>query len=232
MKGLLYQNVANQIKADILSGNYPVNSYLPTETELEEIFGVSKITVRQAVQILADEGYVVKRSGKGTRVISNRLFNKLSKAVSYSTLLEKNHDLEKELLNLEIIRFDKEDEMHQYFKKDCLKLSRIYKLDGQAFIYFNHFFPVVDQSNEEALKEIKEYSIYHWLSNHGHDVSHFQDQFSVGIADAVMMEVLELEDEHLLLRKRLSYSLDNEVIEVSHGYYNSDIMPYMIEYEI
>lgn len=83
---LLYQNVATQIKQDILKGVYPIGSLLPTEVQLEAMFDVSKVTVRKAVQILSDEGYVVKKSGKGKRVISNRLFNKLSKAVSYSTI--------------------------------------------------------------------------------------------------------------------------------------------------
>ncbi|WZU00109.1 GntR family transcriptional regulator [Erysipelothrix sp. D19-032] len=94
-KKLLYLEVAQQIKKDILSGRYPVGSYIPTERELEEMFVVSKITVRNAVEILSNEGYLEKKSGKGTTVLSNRLFNRLSKANSFSSILEKQRRVEK-----------------------------------------------------------------------------------------------------------------------------------------
>ena len=46
---VLYLEVADKIKEDIFSGKYPVGSMLPTESELEELFQVSKITVRKAI---------------------------------------------------------------------------------------------------------------------------------------------------------------------------------------
>ena len=39
---VLYLEVAEKIKEDIFSGKYPVGTMLPTETELEKLFGVSK----------------------------------------------------------------------------------------------------------------------------------------------------------------------------------------------
>ena len=50
-KSVLYLEVADQIKEDILSGKYPVGTFLPTETELEEMFNVSKITIRRAIEM-------------------------------------------------------------------------------------------------------------------------------------------------------------------------------------
>ena len=68
---VLYLEVADQLKEDIFSGKYPVGSMLPTETELEEMFGVSKITVRKAIELLAADEYVQKKSGKGTTRLRN-----------------------------------------------------------------------------------------------------------------------------------------------------------------
>ena len=88
-KHILYRDVADKIKEDIMSGHYPVGSFLPTETELEAAFNVSKITVRKAIELLAADEYVEKRSGRGTTVLSNRPYNKLSKGTTFSQLLEK-----------------------------------------------------------------------------------------------------------------------------------------------
>lgn len=53
-KGLLYIEIAETLKKDILAGIYPVGTQIPTENELEVKFSVSKITVRKAIEILAD----------------------------------------------------------------------------------------------------------------------------------------------------------------------------------
>ena len=75
-KHILYRDVADKLKEDIMSGRYPIGSFLPTETELEATFNVSKITVRKAIELLAADEYVEKRSGRGTTVLSNRPYNK------------------------------------------------------------------------------------------------------------------------------------------------------------
>ncbi|MGC3648838.1 GntR family transcriptional regulator, partial [Enterococcus faecium] len=61
---------------------------LPTESELEELFQVSKISVRKAIELLPSDEYVAKKSGRGTTVLSNRPFNRLSKAGSFRHILE------------------------------------------------------------------------------------------------------------------------------------------------
>jgi len=48
-KGLLYIEIAETLKKDILEGIYPVGTQIPTENELEVKFSVSKITVRKAI---------------------------------------------------------------------------------------------------------------------------------------------------------------------------------------
>lgn len=231
-QGLLYQNIANSIKQDILSGKYPVGSYLLTEVQLEKLYNVSKVTIRQAVQILADEGYVVKKSGKGTRIVSNRLFNKLSKAVSYSTILEKDHTLEKELVKFETVHLDKGDAAYESLGSIAHRLTRIYNLDGVPFIYFEHYFPHASINEDKALQEIKENSIYKWLSIHGYEVAGFSDSFDVIEAKEEVKKILNLKDSHILLRTRKSYDASGNVVELSYGHYNSKVKPYIVEYEI
>ena len=62
----------NDIKKDlldkILSGVYQQGSIIPNEYELAEIYNVSRPTIRKAVQILVDEGYLEKRKKRGTIV--------------------------------------------------------------------------------------------------------------------------------------------------------------------
>lgn len=57
-----------EIKKKIIAGEYPVNSKLPNEFELSELFNVSRVTLRRAVKGLVDDGLVEKIQGVGTFV--------------------------------------------------------------------------------------------------------------------------------------------------------------------
>ena len=62
----LYEQVANALRADIQGGAFDATKRLPTEEELAEKYGISRITVRRAVGDLVEEGLVEKKQGKGT----------------------------------------------------------------------------------------------------------------------------------------------------------------------
>jgi GntR family transcriptional regulator len=64
----LYIQLAQTIGERIATGMYPVGSLLPTEAEIGVAFGVSRYTVRQAIQHLRVQGLVSARKGVGTRV--------------------------------------------------------------------------------------------------------------------------------------------------------------------
>ena len=57
----LYTQVLEQVKSMIAQGVYKKGDLLPSEKELIEMMGVSRITVRRAVEELCAEGYLVKR---------------------------------------------------------------------------------------------------------------------------------------------------------------------------
>ena len=63
-----YYQVYLTIRDWIYSGNYRRGAQLPTETELCETFGVSRITVRKAVDLLVDDKLISREQGRGTFV--------------------------------------------------------------------------------------------------------------------------------------------------------------------
>ena len=68
-KGIaLYYQVENSIREKIENGEWKVGQKLPTEPELCQFFGVSRTTVRQAVDSLVTSGLLAKKQGSGTYV--------------------------------------------------------------------------------------------------------------------------------------------------------------------
>jgi len=66
----LYRSLASKLEQRIQEGDYPIGSQLPPEPALEQEFGVSRITVRQALSILKRRGLLASKSGMGTVVRS------------------------------------------------------------------------------------------------------------------------------------------------------------------
>lgn len=67
----LYEQVVQQIKTMILNGTYKKGDLLPSEKELIEMTGVSRITVREALRTLAEVGIIETKKGKGSIVLIN-----------------------------------------------------------------------------------------------------------------------------------------------------------------
>lgn len=65
----LYEQVLKKIEGQIVSGVYRKGDLLPSEKELIESFGVSRITVRKALAILAEMGMIETSKGRGSIVL-------------------------------------------------------------------------------------------------------------------------------------------------------------------
>jgi GntR family transcriptional regulator len=78
VQGLLYQRVESVLAADITRGTLSPGAQLPTDDSLIERFGVSRITVRKAIQNLIARDLVEIRRGKGTFVAQPKITQELT----------------------------------------------------------------------------------------------------------------------------------------------------------
>lgn len=65
---LLYKQVAQQIEAAIVAGQWPAGSRIPTERQLRERFGVSRTVIREALKALVERGSISIQPRRGTFV--------------------------------------------------------------------------------------------------------------------------------------------------------------------
>ena len=63
------EQIAANLRREILSGRYPANSYMPPERQLARDFGAALRTVSQAMNTLSAQGLVEQTRGRGTRVL-------------------------------------------------------------------------------------------------------------------------------------------------------------------
>ncbi|MDR2379792.1 MAG: GntR family transcriptional regulator [Bifidobacteriaceae bacterium] len=84
----LYHQVAMQIEAAIRSGELSVGAWLDNEIELANRLGVSRPTMRQAISQLVDAGFLVRRRGVGTRVVTDSIVRPVALTSLHTDLKE------------------------------------------------------------------------------------------------------------------------------------------------
>jgi len=80
----LYFQVATRIEAAIASGELPAGSRLENEVSLSERLGLSRPTIRRAIQDLVNKGLLVRRRGIGTQVVHGQV----SRGLELTSLFE------------------------------------------------------------------------------------------------------------------------------------------------
>ena len=87
----LYQQIVEYVREKIRSGEYQPGQLLPSESGFCEEFGVSRITVRNAIQLLVDEGLVTKHHGKGSFVTERADRRAQEQYKGFEDVCEENH---------------------------------------------------------------------------------------------------------------------------------------------
>lgn len=116
----LPEDLADRLLDEVVTGRFPVESLLPPEGELAGIFGVSRLTVREAVRILRSQNVVEIHRGRGTFVNKPEVWTSLEAIVRSITaggsatgvserLLEARAMVEVGAVRLAALRRSKED---------------------------------------------------------------------------------------------------------------------------
>jgi GntR family transcriptional regulator len=118
-KGIpLYLQVKENLLQKIDAGTWGEESLIPTESELCEEYGVSKITVREAVRILVKDGRLSRKAGKGTFVTKPKIEQKLNRFFSFTKwALENGLQPASRILRVEAVACDRHIARHLGIKE-------------------------------------------------------------------------------------------------------------------
>lgn len=231
----LYLQIKDILKQKIINNEYEVGSTIPSENDLEEIFGVSRMTIRQAVTELVNEGLLRKERGrgKGTVVLSNAISDRLSTVKSFT---QKMFDQGLILKNKEInISFVKPDEVIASTlgvnpADDVFCLSRIRMVNNDIIMYSISYVP---KSLDLPFDADSYGSLYQQLALKHIQIAHAEECIEAMLADEEVSKALEISvNDAVLKRTRISRDQLSHNIEYTITYYRSDKYKYVVELTI
>lgn len=133
MRTIRYHQIADELRARVSAGEYLAGGVLPSESELSSEFGVSRVTVRKALELLRDDGLVDARQGFGWFVAGETVRQPLARL---ATIEEQMRDsgVKPERRVLEFA-FEKapRDVARELGTAQTLRVKRVNLADGQPF---------------------------------------------------------------------------------------------------
>jgi len=226
-----YIQIEEQFRKLISLKEYQEGKHLPTEMEISKRLGISRNTVRQAINKLVYEGLIIRKKGIGTQVIKKSIETNLS---DWSSFSEEMHSLGIDFQNYSIKTYwTKADEKISLFfninKKDSVyTLERLRgDKDGPFVFFISYFHPQIKFKKDEDFSR----PLYELLEKDHHQiVNRSLEKIKARLPELDIAKKLKISQSHpILIRERRVYNSGDKPIELNIGYYRSDKFTYQID---
>lgn len=167
-----YEKVINNIKEAIFSGKYGKGTLLPDQKQLAKKFNVSTITIKKALDSLANNGYLLKKSGFGTVVIgpTTLITDKDAPVNNFDGLTKQEGE---DRISSRVITFDLEfpsklvqQNLNIDEEEPVYHIVRLRLFDNDPFILENTYMPV--KLIPGLTQSVLEGSIYSYIQDELH----------------------------------------------------------------
>ena len=216
----------------IKTQTYRENEKLPSERELCEIYELSRITVRQALQELEREGYIYKLHGKGTFVAPKSYNQHLVKLYSFTEEMKAiGKQPTTNVLSFKEIMVDERlaTKMDLHLNDEVFQIIRLRFADGEPLMYETSYIPkkIFPRLKEQDLIERPMYDIFY--EDYQIGVTKALERFSATMIreeEAGYLKMIPMQPAMLI--KRYAYQ-GKQLIEYTISVARGDKFDYTVE---
>jgi GntR family transcriptional regulator len=223
-----YYQLAQILREQILAGKVKANHPIPSERELEQIYGVSRTTIRQAIDLLIRQGFLYRAHGRGTFVSPQKLQKGISELTSFSEDMKQRGLVPgQKILEIGYVQPTDQVRAHLELPVTCGQVLRIerLRLGDDVPMGLQTSFYMLPEGQTITREELEEYgSIYKMLQEKFHLIPTEADEtLEVTLAtphEATLLQVAS--GSPLLLSERTTYSQYRRVVEFVKILYRGD----------
>ncbi|CUH97603.1 hypothetical protein P22_3734 [Propionispora sp. 2/2-37] len=229
----LYYQLKQLLLNEIRTGNFKEHDCLPTEIELSNMFGISRPTVRQAINELVNEGYLSRLKGKGTFVTKPKINQEFVHIIENFNegMLRKGIKPKTKVLKLKLIPAD--EELSQALAVEpadkVIELSRLRYANDEPIVLVSTYIPYA-LCPEIMEINLKEQSIYKTFEKNNLFIKKVRRFFEAQKANETDAQLLEIpEGDPILYFETKAYLQSGAVIEFSKLKYRGDRNKFIVE---
>jgi DNA-binding GntR family transcriptional regulator len=220
----MYYQVAQQLEEAIESGELPPGSRLDGELALAEQLGVSRPTLRRAIEYLVDRGYLVRRRAVGTQVVHPKVRRPMELSSLYDDLTTSRKNPRTKVLS--IARVQASDAVAHALGleegTEVLALERLRYADDQPLAIMSNWLP--DGLVELDHERLERAGLYQLMRAAGVRL-HLASQ-TIGARGATSAEARLLDahkGEPLLTMQRTTYNESGQPVELADHIYRASL---------
>ncbi|EGA88502.1 GntR family transcriptional regulator [Planococcus donghaensis MPA1U2] len=221
----IYIQIEEQLKQQIQQGDFLVGTAIPSERELTEYFGVSRMTVRQSVTNLVNEGLLYREKGRGTFVASPKVEQPLNGLTSFTEdMLARGMTPSNKIIGFEILEpeADVAADLQLADGEKVYFIERIRFADDKTMAIERTYLPV--ERFPGLHRDLLQGSLYAMIENNQQlKISHATQRMEAGMVKKDDAELLQIDvPAAILMIERISY-LDGDVpFELVRSTYRAD----------
>lgn len=218
-----YAQIKEYILQKIHTGEWAVDSMIPTEMQLCEQFGVSRPTVRTALLKLVEEGHLIRVKGKGTFVTRPRILEESTVFIESfcKEMLERGYEITTEVLELR--KVPSQEPFKEFLETETvIKLTRLRYVkasfrEGPIVLTTSYF------SGEKEFileKDFENVSMTAVLNENGCRRKNVEKEFSAVVLGAKECRLMGVEENSLGMQvKTISRNAGGKVVEITESLY-------------
>jgi GntR family transcriptional regulator len=222
----LYHQLFEILYAHIEQGIWKPDDMIPPESDLKAIYGVSQITVRQALNVLANSGLIVRRRGKGSFVTRPTISANVTHIVNFADdMKQRGLTPRTEVIDMEIAVVSKPTatKLHIEPGEELIVIKRLrYANDEPLSIEHSMLIPRQVpgiMNNDFSARSLSETL----LTDYGIQISHAEQTIRAMAASEENAALLRINaGDPLLAIERVCYTQRGTPVEMLRIYYRAD----------
>lgn len=225
----LYFQVAQKIESAIMAGDLPAGSRLENEVSLGERLGLSRPTVRRAIQDLVDKGLLVRRRGIGTQVVHGQVTRGVELTSLYEDLDRSGQKPSTKILDYKVLKADAKigERLGVAPGSPVLYLRRVRSADNVAVSIMENWLP--QDFTDISEQELNQHGLYQILRARGVTIRVAKQRIGARKASQQESAILEIDkNAALLTMDRTAYDNSGRAIEFGHHCYRPDLYSFEV----
>ena len=225
----MYYQVAQQLEQAIESGELAPGAQLDGELALADVLGVSRPTLRRAIEYLVDRGYLVRRRAVGTQVVHPKVRRPMELTSLYDDLAKSRKNPRTTVLSLQTVPAP-DAVAHALGLEEgsmVLAFERLRYADDQALAVMRNWIPLgLVELDPERLQRT---GLYQLMRAAGISLHHAYQTIGARAATAAEAKRLNAhKGEPLLTMERTTYNESGQAVELADHIYRASLYSFEI----
>jgi GntR family transcriptional regulator len=228
----LYSQVRETLRERMRDGTYLPDAQLPAKSELSAQFGVSRITVRQALADLQKEGLIIKVAGKGSFVSRPKASQPLARLEGFSEAMSRQgYTIRNKVISFKPIPASPlvAQQLGLAENAPVIEIKRIRYLDREPVSLEITYLPE-ELGTRLAGEDLANRDIFLILEHdYGIPLGHADLQIGALVADEALALALQvMEGTALLKLQRLTHTAEGKPLDFEFLYFRGDAFQYQL----